>query len=90
MEEKSKNRITVLILGEEYTIKGNSSPEEMQRAALLVDQLMKTLRGKNLQMSAHRVAVLAAINLADELLKLKEGGRDQGLLREEENSNELV
>ncbi len=71
MEEKDKNRVTVTILGEEYTLKGSSSVEEMQQVGFYVDHLMRKLGEKNIQMSKHRVAVLAALNLADELMRLK-------------------
>ena len=76
MEDKGKNRVAVHILGEEYVLKGSSSTEEMYRVGLYVDQLMKSLAEKNVQMSKQKVAVLAALNLADELLKLKEGRKE--------------
>ncbi len=76
MEDKGKNRVAVHILGEEYVLKGSSSTEEMYRVGRYVDQLMKSLAEKNVQMSKQKVAVLAALNLADELLKLKEGRKE--------------
>lgn len=72
MEDIDKSRITVMIMGEEYILKGSSTPEQMQRVGQYVDKLMKSLSEKNIQMSKHKVAILAALNLADELLKLKE------------------
>jgi cell division protein ZapA len=71
MEEKEKNRVTISILGEEYILLGSSSSEEMHRVGNYVDSLMKTLAENNIQMSRHKIAVLAALNLADELFKLK-------------------
>ena len=75
MEEKEKNRVTISILGEEYILRGSSSAEEMHRVGNYVDSLMKTLSENNIQMSRHKVAVLAALNLADELFKLKESSK---------------
>lgn len=75
MEESEKNRVTVKIMGEEYTIRGSASPESMQKVASYVDSLMETLVQKNSHMSRHKIAVLAAINLADELLRYKQGFR---------------
>ncbi len=72
MEDIDKSRITVMIMGEEYILKGSSTPEQMQRVGQYVDKLMKSLSEKNIQMSKHKVAILAALNLADELLTLKE------------------
>lgn len=72
MEEKGKNRVAVTIMGEEYILRGSSSSEDMHRVGSYVDRLMRTLAEQNMQMSKHKIAVLAALNLADELLKLKE------------------
>ncbi len=76
MEEKAKNRVTVKIMGEEYILRGSSSTDDMYRVGRYVDQLMKSLAEQNIHMSKQKIAVLAALNLADELLKLKEGRKD--------------
>lgn len=73
MEEKQINRVTVKIMGEEYTIRGSGLPESMAQAARYADGIMRSLAEKNYMLSDYRVAVLAAINLADELLRLKQG-----------------
>ncbi len=71
MDSKNKNRATVFIMGEEYVLRGTSSVDDMDKVGRYVDRLMRKLAENNTQMSRHRVAVLAALNLADELLKLK-------------------
>ncbi|NLA47112.1 MAG: cell division protein ZapA [Firmicutes bacterium] len=58
-------------MGDEYTIRGSSSPESLEEAARHVDRLMRSLAEKNRQLSGYKIAVLAALNLADELLKAK-------------------
>ena len=91
MEDNTKNRVAVMILGEEYTIRGTASTETMLKAARYVDELMEALARKNSHMSRHKIAVLAAINLADEILKLRQGVRqydDAG--RERGDEDELV
>ncbi len=94
MEEKGKNRVTVNIMGEEYVLRGSSSTEDMYRVGRYVDQLMKSLAEKNIQMSKQKIAVLAALNLADELIKFKEdrhsASTESKLKREGDGSNELV
>ncbi len=72
MEDNGKNRVTISIMGEEYILRGSSSTDEMHRIGSYVDHLMRTLAEKNIQMSKHKIAVLAALNLADELFKIKE------------------
>lgn len=91
MEDKLKNRITVTIMGEDFVIKGSSSPRMMEKAARQVDQMMRTLSAGHCYNSRYRIAVLTAINLADELLKLKTGlppSPDQN--RERGDEDELV
>lgn len=72
MDDKLKNRVTVTIMGEDYTIKGSSSPQMMEKAARHVDHLMRNLAANNRSVNKQRIAVLTAINLADELLKQKQ------------------
>ncbi len=72
MSEKEKSRVTVYIMGEEYILKSTASPDRMHSVGHYVDRLMTSLSDSNQQMSRQKIAVLAALNLADELLKLKE------------------
>jgi cell division protein ZapA len=91
VEDKLKNRVTVTIMGEDYTIRGTASPEEMEKTARYVDQLMRTLAHDNGHMSRHKIAVLTAINLADELLKLKQARfQNTDGVRERGDEDELV
>lgn len=66
------SRVTVTILGQDYTIKGTATGAWMQRVARHVDQFMQRLAARNRGLGRERIAVLAAINLADELLRLQE------------------
>lgn len=72
MSDKEKSRVTVIIMGEEYILRGSSTSDDMHKVGRYLDRLMRTLSEKNIQMSKYKIAVLAALNLADELLKLKE------------------
>ena len=67
----------VEIFGSTFTVKGDAGPEYVQEIARLVDEKMRQIARKSPATSAHRIAVLAALNLADELMKLKE--RQKGL-----------
>ncbi len=64
-------RKQVKICGEEYTLKSKCSPEYMERVAQLVDDTMKKVSQNKPRLSLHQTAVLAALNLADEYLKLE-------------------
>lgn len=62
------NRVTVNIGGQEYTLVADENAAYMERVAALVDGKMLELQ-RALHVSQADAAVLAAVNLADELLK---------------------
>lgn len=91
MERGPKSRVTVTIMGEEYTIRGSGPPESMEEAARYLDRLMRSLSEENRQLNSYKIAVLAALNLADELLKAKDSyPRIDIEEREREGEDELV
>lgn len=69
-DEKTRSRVN--IYGSEYIVKANEPSEYIDRLAVLVDKKMKEVSKGNKSMPASKVAILAALNLADELCKLRE------------------
>ena len=67
MENK---RVEVKINNVEYTLVTNETEEYVQKVALLVNKKMAQITGVNPQLSTAMTAVLASINLADELIKV--------------------
>ena len=65
-----ENRITVSICGTDYTFTAEESPSYMQKVAALVDARMGEIM-LNGRINRVDAAVLAAANIADELLKEK-------------------
>lgn len=63
-----ENRVSVSICGMEYTFLSEENPSYMEKVAALVDEKMGEIlaAGRVSQMDA---AILAAVNLADEMLK---------------------
>ncbi|MGE5380256.1 MAG: cell division protein ZapA [Methylocystaceae bacterium] len=72
MEEKKSNRVTVTIYGEDYIVRGSEDPSYIQMLAAYVDRKMNMIGQRNTNLSDGKVAVLVALNLADELSKLQE------------------
>ena len=66
-----ENKAEVEIFGDSYVIVGDSSLAEMQNIAHYVSGFMKRLSERNSKLSKTQLAVLAALNMADELNKLK-------------------
>ena len=67
-EASMANKVTVTISGTEYTLVSEESPSYMQKVATLVDDKMTDIMATG-RVSRMDAAVLAAANLADELLK---------------------
>ena len=63
-----ENKITVNIFGTDYTLMAEESPSYMQKVAALVDARMGEIMASG-RISRMDAAVLAAANIADELLK---------------------
>ena len=62
-------RVEVKINNVEYTLVTNETEEYVQRVALQVNKRMAQVQEENKQLSTAMTAVLAAINIADDLLK---------------------
>jgi cell division protein ZapA len=66
------NRVTVRIYGQEYTISGDTPREQIIRVADYVDDVMRSISGSPGGGAKSPVAVLAAVNIADELISIKD------------------
>lgn len=61
--------VTVKIYGHEYTLKGEAEPEYVEKVAEFVDRKMHEVAGSSSLVSTTKIAILAAINVADELFR---------------------
>lgn len=61
--------VTVTIFGREYTLRGDADPEYVQRIASFVDERMGEVARNSSVASTAKVAILAAVNIADELFR---------------------
>lgn len=69
---EEQGKVVVEIYGEKYVIRGGDSPEHIQKVAHEVDKKMRLIAQRMPRLAVHQVAILAALNLADELGKLRE------------------
>jgi cell division protein ZapA len=65
MAEKA-NHVQVEIFGQTYSVKHGGNPDYVQKLAAYVDEAMKDVSRASGAVDSLRVAVLAALNLADE------------------------
>jgi cell division protein ZapA len=64
--------IDVTILGQKYTIKGDASEEYIKKLAAFVDERMREVYNSAPGIAPLKAAILASLNIADELHKFKE------------------
>lgn len=69
--EKEK-AVRVTIFGEEYSIRGTAGTEYILRVADFVDKKMREIALRSKNRAPNKIAVLTALNLAGELLDIKE------------------
>lgn len=61
-----ENRVKVDIFGQVYTLRGVGSPERLMQLAETVDRKMNALFEQNPRLDVATLAVLTALNLAEE------------------------
>ena len=66
-----KTRTVVNIGGKEYAMAGAESEEYIHRVAIHVDRKMNELKQSYININAAELAVLTAVNIADEFIKLR-------------------
>ena len=66
------NLVKVEIFGQEYAVRGGDDPGYVQKLAAYVDEQMKEVSRTSGAVDSLRIAVLAALNIADERFSLRE------------------
>ncbi|WP_042345441.1 cell division protein ZapA [Bacillus massiliigorillae] len=86
MSDNNKNKITVDIYGQQYTIVGTESSSHIRLVASLVDDKMREISEKNPYLDVSKLAVLTAVNAIHDYLKVKEQLQD--IQREQKNEKD--
>ena len=76
MDKTKSEPISVAILDREYQFA--CQPEErkaLREAAVFLDERMRSIKGSGRLMALERIAVMTALNLSDELLRLQKNER---------------
>lgn len=72
MVNDRKNRMTVEIYGESYTIVGDEPSRHVRMVASMVDDKMREIKRKNPYLDTKQLAVLTSVNIVSEYLKVVE------------------
>lgn len=71
-----KNVVRVTILGDEYSIRSDASPERTRAVAEHVDDVIReTMRAGNI-VEPQKAAILAALSITDELFDARQSSRE--------------
>jgi cell division protein ZapA len=81
--------VTVTIYGREYTLRGDAEPVYVEKVAQLVDKKMREIAEQSELTSSSKVAILVAVNLADELLRERQK-HHQALALLEERTGQIT
>ena len=68
------DNITIQIYGESYTLKAGENPSYMKEVAAFVDEKMREISSGGKAITTDKVAMLATLNIADELFKSRRMG----------------
>ena len=71
-QKGKKSRINVEIYGQQYSVVGDESTSHIRMVAAIVDDKMRELNAKNPSLDTSRLAVLTAVNVIHDYIKLKE------------------
>ncbi|HEX9564701.1 MAG TPA: cell division protein ZapA [Gemmatimonadaceae bacterium] len=66
----------VSIVGEEYSIRSDATPEHTRAVAAYLDREIRKVLGGNALMEPHKAAILAAMQITDELFKERKSARE--------------
>lgn len=69
---RSLRGVQVQIFGQVYNVRSSGDPDRTHRVAEIVDEKMNSIADRGGSADSYRVAVLAALELADELTRLRD------------------
>jgi cell division protein ZapA len=68
-----KTSVKVTILGEEHTIRSDAPAEHTRQVARYLDDTVRTIQNSGTVADSHRAAILAALQITDELFRERAG-----------------
>jgi len=76
--DDSRESVTVSIAGEEHTISSSAKPEYTTRCAAYVDRRFHEIKMQVGLLEGHKVAILAALSITDELFQAQDTQEQSG------------
>ncbi|WP_282033064.1 cell division protein ZapA [Metabacillus indicus] len=72
LDNHSKKKTTVDIYGQQFSIVGTESTSHVRLVASIVDDKMREISSKSPNLDINKLAVLTAVNVVHEYLKLRD------------------
>jgi len=84
--------VEVYILGQRYIIKGDASADYIKHLSDFVDRKLKQVYSNSSNVTPLKAAILASLNIADELHRLKDeyNSISQGIRQMERNADTII
>ena len=82
-ESDRRTSVRVTILGDEYTIRSGASPAHTREVAEYVDRIIRQVMSAGTIVETHKVAILAALQITDELFRVRAEGKELSAAIEE-------
>ena len=84
--------VEVQIMGQKFVVRSESSEEYVKQVATYVNDKINEILGKTKSVASLNVALLTAMNIADEFLKFKEkqANKHEGMSKRIEQMIELI
>lgn len=83
-------RVEVNIFGERFVIRGDAETGYISEVARLVDRRMRELNSQHKNLSKYKIAILTAINLADEVLQEKLQSENRPADEDQNQKDEII
>ena len=68
----NRSKFNVEIYGQQYSVVGDESTSHIRIVAAILEDKMRELNAKNPSLDTNRLAVLTAVNVVHDYIKLKE------------------
>ena len=78
MTDDIRESVSVRIAGEDHNIRSSAEPEYTTRCAAYLDRRMRDIKKQIGLVEGHKVAILAALSITDELFQAQETQEETG------------
>jgi cell division protein ZapA len=72
---EKRNTVKVTIIGDEYTLRSDESPEHTRAVAEYLDAIIRDILSAHSRIETNKAAILAALQITDELLREREAAQ---------------